>query len=141
MLQNRIRPDLNENDAQQDLIARNELEKYIFDIENAIKNLDQQIVDAEQENEELEAKYSAYGQKISDIMIKLSTKKCRIQIRRSILDQREETDPAKVNELLFQFEETRRMLLQQVVQGNAQPDGTYRWKVRKEHAMGASIKE
>eukprot|EP00347_Sterkiella_histriomuscorum_P001580 403371482 len=67
--------------------------------------------------------------------------RCRMEIRKSIVDQKDETDPSKVHELLFQYEETRRILMQNVVQGNAQPDGSYRWKVRKEHAMGASIKQ
>ena len=43
----------------------------------------------------------------------------------------------KVAEMLFQYEETRRLLLQNVMQGNLQEDGNYRWKVRKEHGMGA----
>lgn len=67
--------------------------------------------------------------------------RCRIEVRRAIEDSSAETDPLKVNEQLYQFEETRRILLQNVVQGNIQPDGSYRWKVRKEHGMGASIKE
>ncbi|TNV75117.1 hypothetical protein FGO68_gene2519 [Halteria grandinella] len=67
--------------------------------------------------------------------------RCRLQIRSSIASQADERDIAKVNEYLFQYEETRRILLQNVVQGMEQPDGQYRWKVRKEHAMGASIKE
>jgi hypothetical protein len=65
----------------------------------------------------------------------------RIEIRKSIEATGDERDPAKIAEMLFQYEESRRMLLQNVVQGNLQEDGTYRWKVRKEHAMGASIKE
>ncbi len=44
--------------------------------------------------------------------------RCRLEIRRSIESQSEERDPAKINELLFQYEETRRILLQNVVQGN-----------------------
>jgi len=67
--------------------------------------------------------------------------KARIEMRRSIEAQSEERDPAKVAELLFQYEETRRILLQGVVQGNLQEDGTYRWKIRKEHAMGAAVKD
>ena len=67
--------------------------------------------------------------------------RARIEMRRSIEAQKEESDPAKVAELLFQYEETRRALLQNVVQGNLQRDGTYRWKVRKEHAMGSAVKE
>ena len=62
----------------------------------------------------------------------------RIELRRSIEAHKDESDAQKVNELLFQYEETRRLLLQNVMQGNLQDDGTYRWKVRKEHAMGAS---
>lgn len=42
--------------------------------------------------------------------------KCRIEIRKSIVDAKDETDPAKINELLFQYEETRRILMQNVVQ-------------------------
>jgi complex III assembly factor LYRM7 len=41
--------------------------------------------------------------------------RCRLEIRKSIKDQSEERDPAKVNELLFQYEETRRILMQNVV--------------------------
>ncbi len=42
--------------------------------------------------------------------------KCRIEIRKSIVEAKDETDPAKINELLFQYEETRRILMQNVVQ-------------------------
>ena len=41
--------------------------------------------------------------------------RCRIEIRRSIQGQADERDPAKINEFLFQYEETRRILLQNVV--------------------------
>lgn len=37
--------------------------------------------------------------------------RCRLEVRRSIDSQREERDPAKINEMLFQYEETRRILL------------------------------
>ena len=33
------------------------------------------------------------------------------------------------------------MMLNHVMQGDLQPDGTYRWNVRKEHAMGTTVKE
>ena len=65
----------------------------------------------------------------------------RIEIRRSIEEHKEERDLMKVNELLFQYEETRRILLTKLVQGNLQQDGNYRWKIRPEHAMGSSIKD
>ncbi len=42
--------------------------------------------------------------------------RCRMEVRRSILESKDETDPVKINEMLFQFEETRRILLQSVVQ-------------------------
>ena len=67
--------------------------------------------------------------------------RARIEMRGSIEASKDERDPAKVAELLFQYEETRRILLQNVVQGNLQEDGNYRWKVRKEHAMGAAVKD
>ena len=67
--------------------------------------------------------------------------RARIEMRRSIEQQADESDPMKIAELHFQYEETRRILLQNVVQGNLQDDGSYRWKVRKEHAMGASLKD
>jgi complex III assembly factor LYRM7 len=41
--------------------------------------------------------------------------RCRMEVRKSIVDAKDEKDPAKINELLFQYEETRRMLLQNVV--------------------------
>ena len=44
--------------------------------------------------------------------------RARIELRRSIEIHKDEQDEAKVNELLFQYEETRRVLLQNVVQGN-----------------------
>ena len=37
--------------------------------------------------------------------------KCRLEIRRSIILTKDERDVAKINELLFQYEETRRILL------------------------------
>ena len=67
--------------------------------------------------------------------------RARIEFRRSIESQKDERELAKVNDLLFQYEETRRTLLQKVVQGNLQQDGSYRWKVRPEHAMGSSVKD
>lgn len=67
--------------------------------------------------------------------------KTRISVRKNIEMQADETDTAKINQYLFEYEEGRRQLEQGVVQGNLQQDGTYRWKVRKEHAMGASVKE
>ena len=66
--------------------------------------------------------------------------KSRLEIKRSIQSFATETDPLKVNKLIFDFEEGRRALENQIMQGNLQPDGTYRWKVRKEHAMGAQVK-
>lgn len=65
----------------------------------------------------------------------------RIEFRRSIEEHAEERELHKINDLLFQYEETRRILLKSVVQGNLQEDGNYRWKMRPEHAMGSSIKE
>ena len=67
--------------------------------------------------------------------------RARIEFRRSVEEHAEERDQAKVNELLFQYEETRRTLLSKIVQGNLQQDGSYRWKVRPEHAMGSSVKD
>ena len=43
--------------------------------------------------------------------------RARIEFRRSVESQAEEREFAKVNELLFQYEETRRTLLQKIVQG------------------------
>lgn len=67
--------------------------------------------------------------------------RARIEVRRSIELTKDERELAKVNELLFQYEEARRVLSEKVVQGNLQNDGNYRWKVRPEHAMGSSVKE
>lgn len=44
--------------------------------------------------------------------------RARIEMRKSIVASKDIEDPAKVAELLFQYEETRRILLQNVVQGN-----------------------
>ena len=44
--------------------------------------------------------------------------RARIEFRRSITEHKDERRAANVNELLFQYEETRLMLLQKVVQGN-----------------------
>ena len=41
--------------------------------------------------------------------------RARMEFRRSIESQKDERDLAKVNELLFQYEETRRTLLTKVV--------------------------
>ena len=49
--------------------------------------------------------------------------RARIEFRRSIESHADERDPAKVNELLFQYEETRRTLLSKIVQGTLQGDG------------------
>lgn len=67
--------------------------------------------------------------------------KARIEVRRSIELHKDERDVSKINDLLFQYEESRRTLLKSVVQGNLQEDGSYRWKVRADHAMGAGVKE
>ena len=67
--------------------------------------------------------------------------RARMEVRASIEEHAHETDKAKINQLLFDYEESRRILLKSVVQGNLQEDGSYRWKLREEHAMGSSIKD
>ena len=47
----------------------------------------------------------------------------------------------ELNRVLFGFEEGRRMILKNIMQGELQEDGNYRWKVRKEHAMGTRVKQ
>ena len=44
--------------------------------------------------------------------------RARIEFRRSIESHADVREQAKVNELLFQYEETRRTMLQKIVQGN-----------------------
>ena len=44
--------------------------------------------------------------------------RARIEFRRSIIEHKDERRAANINKLLFQYEETRLMLLQKVVQGN-----------------------
>ena len=44
--------------------------------------------------------------------------RARIEVRASIESHRDERDPSKINELLFQYEESRRILLKNVYQGN-----------------------
>jgi hypothetical protein len=46
--------------------------------------------------------------------------RARIELRRSIEASKGERELSKVNELLFQYEEARRVLAEKVVQGNLQ---------------------
>ena len=50
-------------------------------------------------------------------------------------------DKKELNKVLYGFEEGRRMLLKNIMQGELQKDGNYRWNVRREHAMGTSVKD
>jgi hypothetical protein len=43
--------------------------------------------------------------------------RARIELRQSIVKEKDEVDLMKINELLFQYEESRRVLLKNVVQG------------------------
>ena len=63
------------------------------------------------------------------------------EVRQSIESQKDLTSVTEVNEMLFQYEESRRVLLKSIYQGNLQDDGNYRWKLRAEHAMGSSVKD
>lgn len=67
--------------------------------------------------------------------------RARIEVRQSIESQKDLTSTSEVNELLFQYEESRRILLKSVYQGKLQDDGNYRWKLRADHAMGSSVKD
>lgn len=67
--------------------------------------------------------------------------RARIEVRRSIEDQKDLRNVSEINELLFQYEESRRILLKNVYQGKLQEDGNYRWKLRADHAMGSSVKD
>mmetsp|Transcript_27736 Transcript_27736/g.24535 ORF Transcript_27736/g.24535 Transcript_27736/m.24535 type:complete len:136 (-) Transcript_27736:26-433(-) len=65
----------------------------------------------------------------------------RIEFRKNILEYKDITTKKELNKVIFGFEEGRRMLLKNIMQGDLQKDGNYRWNVRREHAMGTSVKE
>ncbi|CAI2383704.1 unnamed protein product [Moneuplotes crassus] len=65
----------------------------------------------------------------------------RIEFRKNILEYKDIQTKKELNKVLFGFEEGRRMLLKNIMQGDLQNDGSYRWNVRREHAMGTSVKE
>mmetsp|Transcript_4759 Transcript_4759/g.5198 ORF Transcript_4759/g.5198 Transcript_4759/m.5198 type:complete len:118 (-) Transcript_4759:67-420(-) len=66
--------------------------------------------------------------------------KVRLEARREILKNKDEKDEVKVQNFIFYGEEIRDFLDVNLIQGNIQPSGHYRLKVRKEHGLGATIK-
>jgi len=65
----------------------------------------------------------------------------RLEARRKILENKDETDEIKIQKLIFFGEETRDFLEKNLIQANMQKDsGRYRLNVRKEHALGTTIK-
>ncbi|KAL4435274.1 hypothetical protein ABPG74_017366 [Tetrahymena malaccensis] len=65
---------------------------------------------------------------------------CRIECRRKILENKNEKDPIKIQDHIFFGEEIRDMLENNLMQGNLQQNGNYRFKARPEHAMGEHVK-
>ena len=55
-------------------MIRNELEKYIVDLQSAIGDLDEQIEQVDRENGSLQAKTDQYSEQVHGLMLKLSTR-------------------------------------------------------------------
>ena len=65
----------------------------------------------------------------------------RIEARRKILENKDETDEVKIQKLIFFGEESRDFLEKNLIQANLQAKtGKYRLHVRKEHALGTTVK-
>jgi hypothetical protein len=56
--------------------------------------------------------------------------RARMEVRQSIETQKDMRSVSEVNDMLFQYEESRRILLKSVYQAKIQDDGNYRWKLR-----------
>lgn len=59
----------------------------------------------------------------------------RIQTRRKILENKDLTDPIKIQEKIFFGEEARQFLNVNVMQGKLQESGNYRFKARKQQTF------
>lgn len=66
--------------------------------------------------------------------------KVRLEARKKILENKEETDEMKIHKLIFFGEETRDFLEKNIIQANMQENGRYRLNVRKEHGLGTLVK-
>ena len=65
----------------------------------------------------------------------------RLEVRRKILENKDETDEVKIHQLIFFGEETRDFLEKNLIQANLQKDtNRYRLNVRKEHGLGTTVK-
>lgn len=64
----------------------------------------------------------------------------RLEARRKILENKNETDEIKIQKMIFFGEESRDFLEKNLIQASLQDTGRYRLNVRKEHAMGTTIK-
>lgn len=64
----------------------------------------------------------------------------RIEARRKILENKDETDEIKIQKLIFFGEESRDFLEKNLIQANMQDTGRYRLQVRKEHGLGTTVK-
>jgi complex III assembly factor LYRM7 len=59
----------------------------------------------------------------------------RLEARKKIYENKQLTDPVAIQEKLFFGEEVREFMQYNMIQGNLQDNGNYRFKVRPEHAM------
>jgi complex III assembly factor LYRM7 len=65
----------------------------------------------------------------------------RIEARRKIREHADLRDPVEIQEKIFFGEEVRDFLEVNVMQGNLQENGNYRFKARSEHGVGSGIKD
>ena len=65
----------------------------------------------------------------------------RLEARRKILENKDETDEVKIHKLIFFGEESRDFLEKNLIQANLQKEtDRYRLNVRKEHGLGTTVK-
>ena len=57
--------------------------------------------------------------------------RARIEARKQIKQHKDLTDPVQIQEKIFIGEETRDFFESNVIQGNLQESGNYRFKIRK----------
>lgn len=67
--------------------------------------------------------------------------KVRLETRKKIFENRNETDEVKIQNLIFDGEEARDLLEKNLIQATLQKNGRYKMYPRKENGLGVNIKE
>lgn len=57
--------------------------------------------------------------------------RCRIEARKKIIENKDLRDPVQIQEKIYVGEEAKDFLESNVIQGNLQENGNYRFKIRR----------